>query len=68
MWRKWDRQLQSGQVDEYKGACRAGAAWKHVLARSAKLGISITDRMKLRQLGERAEPADDRDRFFEVVG
>ena len=68
LWRKWDRALEHGSIDAYKGAIMASMAWKNVLATSTKLGISITDRMKLRHIGEAGEPKDEKSGFLGMVG
>jgi phage terminase small subunit len=48
-WRKWDRELAAGAENRYKTTVGASMAWTQFSKIAGRLGLSPSDRTKLRQ-------------------
>jgi phage terminase small subunit len=65
LWREFGRQLAAGEGDAYKLIVQLSVAWKNFSQAAAKMGLSPVDRERLKIV--EPEPADKKDRFFNVV-
>lgn len=48
LWRRFDAELAAGKGDPYKLTIQSCTAWKMFVGTASKLGLSPTDRVRLR--------------------